>query len=335
MSIHQPRLSSVLASTLAAAFTLASPSFAETTEITLPGDRAYPESIAAAPDGTLYVSSPAVGGVWRIKPQSGTVEEWIKPSAFGSRSTLGVLVDSKANLLWVCSNDFSSSGVPGPSSVPGSFLKAFDLVSGEGKVSAGLPGKATLCNDMVVGPDGSVFVTNSLAPQILKLKPRSSQLEVWLESPIFEQPPQGAPGLDGIAFGGDGNLYVNTFAKGEFFRVQVKDGSPGKVAKLQPSRPLKLPDGLRSTGGQTFIMAEGGGSIDWVTVNGDGVDVETIKDGLAGPTSVALVGRTLWAPEGQLPHLFDPAKNGPPHLPFRIVGVPMRSHVGQDGGANK
>jgi len=334
MSIHQPRLSSALASTLAAAFTLASPSFAETTEITLPGDRAYPESIAAAPDGTLYVSSPAVGGVWRIKPQSGTVEEWIEPSAFGSRSTLGVLVDSKANLLWVCSNDFSSSGVPGPSSVPGSFLKAFDLVSGEGKVSAGLPGKATLCNDMVVGPDGSVFVTNSLAPQILKLKPRSSQLEVWLESPIFEQPPQGA-GLDGIAFGGDGNVYVNNFTKGAFFRVDVRDGAPGKITKLQSSRPLQLPDGLRPTGGQTFIMAEGGGSIDWVTVNGDGVDVETIKDGLAGPTSVALVGRTLWAPEGQLPHLFDPAKNGPPHLPFRIVGVPMRSHVGQDGGANK
>jgi hypothetical protein len=32
-------------------------------------------------------------------------------------------------------------------------------------------------------------VTNSLAPQILKLKPGSSELEVWLESPAFEQPP--------------------------------------------------------------------------------------------------------------------------------------------------
>jgi streptogramin lyase len=137
----------------------------------LPGDRAYPESIAAAPDGTLYVSGPAVGGVWRIKPETAAVEEWIDPGAFGSRSTLGVLVDTKSNLLWVCSNDLSLSGILGPSSVPGSYAKGFDLVSGKGKVSAALPGKATLCNDMVVGEDGSLFVTNSLAPQILRLKP--------------------------------------------------------------------------------------------------------------------------------------------------------------------
>ena len=66
------------------------------------------------------------------KPQAGMVEESIKPGAFGSRSTLGVLVDSKANILWVCSNDFSSAGIAGPSSVPGSFVKGFDLTSGEG-----------------------------------------------------------------------------------------------------------------------------------------------------------------------------------------------------------
>jgi sugar lactone lactonase YvrE len=324
MPIHNPYLVSTVALMLAGAFALSSPSFADnSTEIKLPGDRAYPESISAAPDGTLYVSSPAVGGVWRIKTQMAAAEEWIKPGAFGTRSTLGVLVDKAANLLWVCSNDLSSSGVPGPGTVPGSYVKSFDLASGEGKVSAALPGKATLCNDMVVGADGSLFVTNSLAPQILRLKPGSTKLEVWLESPDFEQPPQGAPGLDGVAFGSDGNLYVNTFANGDFFRVEVKDGAPGKITKLQPSRPLKFPDGLRSTGGQMFIMAEGGGSVDRVTVNGDNVEIETIKDGIAGPTSVALVGQTLWASEGQLPHLFEAAKSGPPRLPFRIVGVPM------------
>lgn len=103
----------------------------------------------------------------------------------------------------------------------------------------------------------------------------------------------------------------------------MKDGLPGKITKLKPSRPLKLPDGLRSTGGQTFVMAEGGGSVDRVTVNGDEVEITTIKDNIAGPTSVVPVGQTLWVSEGQLPHLFEAKKSGPPHLPFRVIGVPM------------
>ena len=175
MSIHKPSVKSVIALSFVGALALSWTAFAgDLNEVKLPGDHAYPESITAAPDGTLYVSSPAVGGVWRVKPQSEIVEEWIKPGAFDTRSTLGVLVDKKANLVWVCSNDFSSAGIPGPSTVPGSYLKGFDLSSGEGKVSAELPGAATLCNDMVVGEDGSLYVTNSLAPQILRLKPRST-----------------------------------------------------------------------------------------------------------------------------------------------------------------
>ena len=89
MPIYKPRNSNIPALTLLFFFTFGSTSFAETSEIALPSDRAYPESVASAPDGTLYVGSPAVGGVWRIKTSSGAVEQWIKPGAFGSRSTLG------------------------------------------------------------------------------------------------------------------------------------------------------------------------------------------------------------------------------------------------------
>jgi hypothetical protein len=82
-------------------------------------------------------------------------------------------------------------------------------------------------------------------------------------------------------------------------------------------------------------MAEGGGTVDKISVNGDSVDVQTIKDGIAGPTSVALVGQTLWAAEGQLPHLFEPAKSGPPNLPFKIIGIPMQGAGGHDSSEDK
>jgi sugar lactone lactonase YvrE len=290
--------------------------------LTVPGERAFPESISAASDGTLYVSSLASGGIARIKPGASTAESWIKPGAFDSRSTFGVLVDEHSNLLWVCSNDVSGMGVSGPSSIPGSYLKGFDLATGEGKVSAALPGSNNLCNDIAIGPDGSVYVTNSRAPQILRLKPDRKELEVWLEDKQFDPPKSGA-GLDGIAIGGDGNMYINTFTKGEFFRVDMDKGGCGKVTRLATSRPLILPDRLRPLSGETFLMAEGGGTLDRLSVEGDKVAVETLRAGLAGPTAVAKVGQTAWVAEGQLSHLFDPAANGPPQLPFRITGVPI------------
>ena len=133
--------------------------------IALSGDRAYPESIAAAADGALYVSSLASGGIWRIKPGSATAEAWIAPGAYDTRSTFGVLVDDKRGVLWVCSNDISALGVPGPGTATGSNLKAFDLVSGEGKMSVPFPGTGNICNDMAIGADGALYATNSLKPE--------------------------------------------------------------------------------------------------------------------------------------------------------------------------
>ena len=148
----------------------------DATRIELSNERAYPESLTASSDGTVYVSSLAAGGITRI-PRGATKDEpWIKPGAFDTRSTLGVLIDNTAHMLWACSNDVSAFGVPGPSSVSGSHLKGFDLRTGEGKVSAALPGTRSFCNDIAIGQDGSVFVTNTFAPQILRLKPGSNQL---------------------------------------------------------------------------------------------------------------------------------------------------------------
>src|SRR5262245_13170961 len=149
----------------------------DATRIALSDNQAYPESITASSDGTLYISSLAAGGITRIPRGATRDEPWIKPGAFGSRSTFGVFVDNAGHMLWVCSNDMSAFGIPGPGTVSGSHLKGFDLRTGEGKVSAALPSVRSLCNDIAVGPDGSVFVTNTVAPQLLRLKPGHDQLE--------------------------------------------------------------------------------------------------------------------------------------------------------------
>ncbi|WP_036263776.1 hypothetical protein [Methylocapsa aurea] len=290
--------------------------------IELPSDRAFPESVTSTSDGALYIGSIVNGGVLRVPPGQTDAEPWIKSGAYDSRSTFGLLADERSNTLWVCSNDASALGTPGPNSVQGSFLKGFDLRTGEGKASAALPGARTLCNDMTLGPDGSVYVTNSLAAQILRLRPGGAQLDVWLTDSRFE-PPKDGVGLDGIAFGGDGNLYVNTFTSGELFRIDVKDGAPGKVTKLKTSRPLSLPDALRALHGNDFLMIEGAGSLDRVSIAEDSASIETIKDGFLQPTGVASVGNTAWVAEGQLSRLAYPAKGPAPRLPFRVFAVPL------------
>ncbi|ACK50370.1 conserved hypothetical protein [Methylocella silvestris BL2] len=289
--------------------------------IDLPGADVYPESITSKSDGTLFVGSVAKGGVMRIPQEAGQAESFIEPGAFGSRSIFGVLADDASNTLWVCSNDASMLNTPGPSKVEGSFLKGFDLTTGAPKTSARLPGEHTLCNDIAIGPGGAVYVTNTFAPEILKLDRARDRLEVWLRDSLFE-PPKNGGGLDGIAFDGDGNLYVNTFTPGELFRIDVKGGAPAKITRLQTSRPLTTPDALRRLDQSHFLMIEGDGKLDRVTVSGDSARIETIADGFGAPTSVTQVGETAFVTDGQLPGLFSGSGESP-RLPFRLYAAPL------------
>ena len=305
-----------------AASALAPSAQAAPTSVALPGARVFPESVTSTADGTLYVGSLAEGGVMKVAPGADKAEPWIAPGAFDTRSIFGLLADEKSNTLWVCSNDATGFGVPGPSAVKGSALKGFDLKTGQGKVSASFPGDKTLCNDIAIGPDGAAYVTNTLAPQILRLKPGSSTLEVFAESPLFAPPAKGA-GLDGIAFGADGNLYVDKFSEAILLRVDIKNGTSGTVTQLKTSQPLVLSDAIRATeGGKAFLMIEGGGRLDRVTVSGDDAKIETLMGQLDGPTGVTQAGTIAWVSEGQLSILFGQTK-GDPHLPFALKAVPL------------
>ena len=129
-----------------------------------------------------------------MKRHTSKSQYWIRPGAFGSRSIFGVLADENSNTVWACSNDLSAIGVLVAGCDSKSTLKGFDLKTGAGKVSAVLPNEHSLCNDIAVGQDGSVFVTNSAAPEILRLPPGSQRLEVWITDSLL-QAPAGAAAL--------------------------------------------------------------------------------------------------------------------------------------------
>lgn len=297
------------------------PARAQPSEITIPGDRVYPESITGTADGTLIFGSLAQGNIYRVPPGAAAAELWIKQADAGLLSVLGVLADDATNTLWVCSTDLSSVGVVIPGQKP-TQLKQFDLATGVLKASYPLPGNRTLCNDMVVGPDHALYVTDSWQPHVLRLAPGGKELQVWATDPRFLV--KDGAGLDGITFGGDGNLYVNLYNGNALFRIAVnKDHSAGKVTQLQPSQPIALCDGMRKFNSDTLLMIEGTGKLDLITVSGDNARVRVLRDGWRVPVSVWQIGNTAWVLEGQLGSLFDPKKNGPPRLPFRIDAVPL------------
>ncbi|MCC8962608.1 hypothetical protein H8A95_09875 [Bradyrhizobium sp. Pear76] len=290
---------------------------AETAPVGVP-DKSFPESVTSTSDGTLYVGSFNHGGVTKIS--DGKAEQLVKPGAADSRSTLGVLADEKSGTLYVCSNDISAMGIAGPSDVKGAWLKTFDLKSGAPKGSFALSDPKSFCNDIVVGADGTAYVSDSFAPFVYSLKPRGTALATFATDPQLA-PAKDGVGLDGIAIGADGNLYVTTFIPAKLFKIEMKDGKAGAVTELKPSRPLDHADALRAHG-SGFLLIEGNGKLDKVTVKGSNATIDTIKDGLAEPVSVTQVGDVGWVAEGKLSYMIGDNKGKDPG-PFKLTPIAL------------
>jgi sugar lactone lactonase YvrE len=292
---------------------------AQSAPVSIP-DKSFPESVTSTKDGTLYAGSFNLGGVVKASP-GGKAEQFIKPGAAGSRSVLGVLADEKAGVLYLCSNDITGFGVPGPSDTKGAWLKTFDLASGAPKGSFELPDPKSLCNDIAVGSDGTAYISDSFMPNVYSLKPGGTALEVWATDPKLA-PAKGGVGLDGIAVGADGNLYVTTFIPAKLFKIAVKDGKAGAVTELKTSRAIDHADAMRAFG-DSFLLIEGAGRLAKVTVKGDEAQVDTIKDGLSEPVSVTQVGNIGWIAEGKLSYIIGDNKGKDPG-PFTLKPVAVQ-----------
>lgn len=83
--------------------TVSLPAFASdgSTSVRLPDSSRFPESVTSDANGTLFVSSIADGGVIKVAADGAVVSQVLKPGDHGTRSTFGLLADSKRGVLWV------------------------------------------------------------------------------------------------------------------------------------------------------------------------------------------------------------------------------------------
>jgi sugar lactone lactonase YvrE len=286
---------------------------ADRAEITFDGPRIFPESLTSTKNGDLYFGSLGQDSVYRAASKDVQAKTWIQPKANGLTTVLGVLADEKAGVLWVCTS--ASGGRNGQPVVGETALKAFNLKDASFKASYAFPGNG-LCNDIAVANDGTTYATDTTQGRVLRLKKGASALDVWVSDATL------LATADGIALLADGNVYVNSVGQGTLMRIPVnKDGSAGPITKLETSRPLQGPDGMRSVGRKTMLLVEGG-RLDEVTIDGNKAEIKVLKEGMTGITAVTLAGGTAYVVEAKL-NLRANTTQDPG--PFKAMGIPYKA----------
>ena len=281
---------------------------ADRREITFADARIFPESLTSTKDGTLYFGSLGQDAVYRATPNESKAVVFIAPKSNGLQSVLGVFADEKAGTLWVCASTTGGRGAP---VVGETALKAFNLKTGAFKTSYAFPNNG-LCNDVAVAKDGTVYAADTTQGRVLRLKKGAAALDVWASDPVV------LATVDGLAILDDGALYANSVGQSTLMRIPIKaDGSAGAIAKLEPSRPLQGPDGMRTVGKMMLLLVEGG-RLDEVTIRGDKAEVKVIRDGMPGITAVTLTGKTAYVAEARL----NERNTTTEIAPFRAIGIP-------------
>lgn len=268
---------------------------AASADLAVPGNLVA-ESLTSDAAGNVYYGSIAQGAVLRAAAGGMAAEPFIASHADGLAGVFGVLADDASSTLWVCSSNFGAPPADGAAPAPAA-LYAFDLASGALKASYPFPGEGTFCNDAAVGPDGSVYATDTNNMHVVRLAPGAGAVEVWSAEGAFG--PDGGV-LDGIAVVGN-RVVVNTLATNKIFAVEIgADGAAGAVTDLALDNPIAGPDGMRAHSADSVLVAEGqGGRLSQIVIGADTGAVIVLRDGIASPVAVTVVGNTAYVLEGQ------------------------------------
>jgi streptogramin lyase len=253
-------------------------------EILIKDPKSQPESLAAAPDGTLIVGSASTPYVYKIKPGSMTPEVFIDASSEPAGTFFfGQLVDGST--VWSCMLTPIANTTPVQRKT---YLIGSDLATGKRKLRWELPGANTTCNDMAVGPDKALYISDTANAKIYRLPAGAQSAELWLDH-------LNVTGIDGLAWL-NGTLYYNSVFFNNLYRVPVgADGKAGTPVQIWMDAPVKGIDGMRVANGHLLQAENGSGKIHMLTLmDGDRAHVTVLKEGLSQPTAMEPARGEIW-----------------------------------------
>jgi hypothetical protein len=209
-------------------------------EIALPPNF-FPEGITATPGGRLYVGSLSTGEIYTVAAGSNTADPFasnLQPSV------VGLTISNDAETLWVCNTNMMTN--PPTGLVIG--LGVTDLaILGTHELPASAAG--SFCNDLVMSPDGALWVTESLGGRIFRIAPgnvyTNNSAEVWLQADEIAPPAPGQFGVNGITYLG-GRLYVVVTDPGVLYAVDASLDEPtgNDLKQINLGSSLVKPDGV-------------------------------------------------------------------------------------------
>ena len=173
--------------------------------------RLLPEGIAFDPSGRRYFFGSLAQRKIVVSDGRGTVRDF---SRLDDRldTVLGLTVDARSNALFaVSTNGFEDSAKVERRNA----VLRYDLKAGRLASRHDAPAAKQL-NDVAVGPDGTLYVTDSEAGTLFRMRPGESVLTPF-------GTPAAVRGANGIAASPDGTLYV-TLSTG-IGRIDPRDGA--------------------------------------------------------------------------------------------------------------
>ena len=323
-------LSSARTNAQSARFAIASPDLTvanltavrEGTRIALPIGFQYPNGIARASNGTLYVGSVTSGKILRIQP-NGAIEIFFPGNneIFAANS---LRLDEQRGILWGTASDFLGvRGANGEVTRRPHRIFALDIQTGKVLQVMLIP-DGGFGNDMALDPQGGVYITDSNRPRIYYLAPGAKQLQVWVADDRWRSQ---SVGLAGIARAANGIIVVGLFSEGRFFKVTPLPQGKPRVEGISLQRSIENPDGMVfAPDGSLLVLegaiASGNGRLlrihDVLSSASKPKAIEVLADKIESPVNLTAAGRDIWVTESRIRHRL---------LPGREAAVPDRFFI--------
>jgi hypothetical protein len=243
-----------------------------------------PENITVEPNGDADVTFAFAHQVARVTPRGKITILATLPAATSGTTAASGIARVSDGTLYV--NYIDTGGT-------GSGIWRISR-NGSAEQVAALPGAGFL-NGLALDPGtGALFTVDSFSGTVWRVWPRTGKAEVWASGQDLQPTAPGGFGVNGLKVH-DGSVWVSNSSQGTLLRIPILPGGTAGTTVVAATGLASIDDFSFTGHGDTLLVAQPGlDQVDLITPGGASRAVLTTADGLSGPSSVAVSGRTVY-----------------------------------------